>query len=64
MSIRKLYDAVGAAAELATTERRVHELRRAGLLNAVQDGRAYKFTAEAIQEYINSLPAFEPSSGR
>jgi excisionase family DNA binding protein len=61
---RKLYDHAGAAELLSTSERRIHELRRAGLLHAVRDGRAYRFTDEALQEYIDSLPSFEPKSGQ
>ena len=57
---RKLYDHAGAAEVLSTSERRIHELRRAGLLHAVQDGRSFKFTDEALQNYIDSLPSYEP----
>lgn len=35
---RSLYDAAVAAELLSTSQRRIHELRRAGVLGAVQDG--------------------------
>lgn len=57
-----LYDTAAAAELLSTTERRIHELRRAGQLGAVQDGRKFKFTADELQRYINQLPAYEPAS--
>ena len=58
--MKLLYDKTAAAEALSTSERRIDELRRAGLLNAVQDGREFKFTLEELQRYVNSLPEFEP----
>ncbi|OMC28875.1 helix-turn-helix domain-containing protein [Mycobacterium colombiense] len=57
---RLLYDTLSAARLLDTTERRIHELRRAGVLAAVMDGRKYKFTAEELRRYVDHLPPYEP----
>lgn len=56
-----LYDTATAADLLSKTERQIHELRRAGLLGAVLDGRKYKFTHDELQRYANSLPSYEPA---
>lgn len=50
-----LYDRDGAAEQISTSPRRVDELRRAGLLLAVQDGREWKFRAEDLQAYVDRL---------
>ncbi|QDF19941.1 hypothetical protein HWC44_gp054 [Mycobacterium phage ThetaBob] len=55
MSDRLLYDKSAAAVQLSTSERRIDELRRAGVLIAVQDGREWKFTAAELQRYVASL---------
>jgi excisionase family DNA binding protein len=60
MSNKLLFDKGGAAEVLSTTERRIDELRRAGELTAVQDGRQFKFTAAELQRYVDSLETFEP----
>lgn len=57
---RLLYDADGAAELLSTTKRRIHELRRAGELAAVSDGREFKFRATDLQAYIDGLRVYEP----
>ena len=57
-----LYDKAAAAEALSTSERRIDELRRSGELNAVQDGREYKFTAAELQRYVDSLDEYEPRS--
>jgi excisionase family DNA binding protein len=57
---RFLYDADGAAELLSTSPRRIHELRRAGKLAAVSDGRKFKFTDDELQRYAESLPSYEP----
>jgi hypothetical protein len=57
---RFLYDADGAAELLSTSPRRIHELRRAGKLAAVEDGRVLKFTADELQRYADALPSYEP----
>lgn len=57
---RLLYDAESAAELLSTTPRRIHELRRAGQLGAVKDGRMLKFRHEDLQNYADRLAAFEP----
>jgi hypothetical protein len=57
-----LYDAAGAAELLSTTPKRISELRRAGKLGAVLDGKKYKFTAGELQRYIGQLPAYEPGA--
>ncbi|AFS13633.1 MULTISPECIES: helix-turn-helix domain-containing protein [Mycobacterium avium complex (MAC)] len=60
MPDKLLYDHNAAAEQLSTTPRRIHELRRAGTLAAVQDGRSLKFTKQELERYAASLPAFEP----
>lgn len=50
-----VYDHRGAAELLSTTERRIHDLRRAGTLSAVRDGRRLVFTHEELQRYVSSL---------
>lgn len=63
MSATKLlYDALDAAALLSKTERQIHELRRAGVLAAVKDGRKFKFEFAELQRYVDSLPSYEPVS--
>lgn len=57
---RILYDRESAADALSTSVRRIEELRRAGDLNAVKDGREYKYPAAELQRYADSLPAYEP----
>jgi len=57
---RLLYDAVAAAVLLSTTPRRISELRRAGELIAVQDGRTYKFRRDDLEHYVASLRTYEP----
>jgi excisionase family DNA binding protein len=57
-----LYDHDDAAELLAMTPRRVHELRRAGQLAAVQDGRKFKFTRDELERYVAALPSYEPAS--
>lgn len=53
---RGLFDREQAGEFLSTSPRRVDELRRAGLLRAVRDGREFKFTSSALAEYIANLP--------
>lgn len=60
--MKLLYDKAAAAEALSTSERRIDELRRAGELNAVQDGREFKFTATELQRYVDSLNEYEPRS--
>lgn len=60
MIIKGLFDKFGAGEYLSTSERRVDELRRAGLLTAVQDGREYKYRLADLEDYIASLPTWEP----
>jgi excisionase family DNA binding protein len=57
---RVLYDTDAAAELLSTSPRRIHELRRAGKLAAVSDGRKFKFAADELQRYAASLPSYEP----
>ncbi|MBN7314999.1 helix-turn-helix domain-containing protein [Mycobacteroides abscessus] len=56
LAARGLFDRDQAAEFLSTSSRRVDELRRAGALRAVRDGREFKFTSSALAEYIASLP--------
>jgi hypothetical protein len=58
--MRILYDAEGAAEVLSTTPKRISELRRAGVLGAVLDGKKYKFTHDELQRYADNLPPYEP----
>jgi excisionase family DNA binding protein len=51
-----IMDKNGAAAYLATSTRRVDELRRAGRLLAVLDGREWKFRVSDLDDYVESLP--------
>ena len=60
MSETGLFDKFGAAEYLSTSERRVDELRRAGDLAAVRDGREYKYNREDLDAYRLALPAWEP----
>lgn len=55
-----LYDAEGAAHLLSTTPKRVSELRRAGKLAAVLDGRKYQFKHDELCRYMDLLPEYEP----
>ncbi|OCB55664.1 hypothetical protein A5722_17135 [Mycobacterium vulneris] len=55
MTDRLLYDKASAAEQLSTSVRRIDELRRAGRLIAVQDGREFKYTRAELQRYIDSL---------
>lgn len=57
---RLLYDAEGAAELLSTTPLRISELRCAGKLGAVLDGKKYKFTADELRRHAEQLPAYEP----
>lgn len=50
-----LYDKSGAAEILSMSEDRVDRLRRAGKLIAVLDGREYKYRADDLQRYADSL---------
>lgn len=54
---RILYDTEGAAEMLSTSTRHIHELRRAGKLEAVQEGRVKKFRHEELVRFANSLEA-------
>lgn len=60
--MKGLFNKDGAAEYLSTSDRRVDELRRAGLLTAVQDGREYKYRLIDLEEYIAGLPVWEPRS--
>lgn len=61
MTSKLLYDHAGAAELLSKTERQIHELRRAGLLAAVRDGRKMKFTFDELKRYADSLISYEPA---
>lgn len=61
MTDRILYDKTAAAEALSTSERRIDELRRAGILIAVQDGRERKYLHSELERYANSLPTSSPS---
>lgn len=58
--MKGLYDKDGAADYLSTSTRRIDELRRAGALTAVQDGREFKYRRTDLDEYCGALPEFEP----
>jgi hypothetical protein len=55
MTARILFDKAGAAEQLSTSERRIDDLRRARVLVAVQDGREWKYTADELKRYADSL---------
>jgi hypothetical protein len=57
--IRLLYDTAGAAIMLSTSERRVDDLRRAGMLPAVIDGNEYRYRLEELRNYTDSLPSWK-----
>ncbi|UXA12394.1 helix-turn-helix domain-containing protein [Mycobacterium sp. SMC-8] len=61
---RMLYDRRSAAETLSTSERRIDELRRAGKLPSVRDGRQYKYRHDDLQRYVDSLATFETGTGR
>ena len=50
-----LLDRDGAAAYLATSARRIDELRRSGRLLATLDGREWKYTTADLDAYISGL---------
>ena len=54
-AMKILYDKSGAAEILSMSEDRVDRLRRAGKLIAVLDGREYKYRADDLQRYADSL---------
>lgn len=61
MSTEKLlYTADEAAELLSMSRRRLDELRRAGDILAVRDGRSFKFRRDDLIEYASRLPAYEP----
>lgn len=63
MSARYLYSAEEAAELLSIKSKdRIDELRLAGRLVAVKDGREYKYRPADLQEYADSLPTYEPRS--
>jgi excisionase family DNA binding protein len=64
MPDRGLYDKDSAADYLSTSDRRIDELRRAGDLIAVRDGREFKYNREALDEYRLGLEEFEPGQRR
>lgn len=55
-----LFNREAAAVYISTSDRRVDELRRAGLLTSVQDGREWKYRRADLDAYIESLPEYEP----
>lgn len=60
MTDKGLFDKESAAIYLSTSERRVDELRRAGHLLSVADGREFKYRRADLDLYIEQLPAYEP----
>lgn len=60
MTNKGLFNKDGAAEYLSTSTRRVDELRRAGILTAVQDGRENKYRLSDLEAYIEGLPVWEP----
>ncbi|HEY8355379.1 MAG TPA: helix-turn-helix domain-containing protein [Methylophilaceae bacterium] len=56
-----LYTADEAAELLSMSRRRLDELRRAGDILAVRDGRSFKFRRDDLIEYASRLPAYEPA---
>ena len=57
-----LHTVAGAGDYLKTSERRVWELLRSGVLAAIRDGRSVKITQVELERYISELPAYEPAS--
>lgn len=61
--MKLLFTRKEAALALATSERRLDELIKAGDLAAVQDGpRSVKITATELERYISDLSSHEPRS--
>lgn len=54
---RVLYDRESAAVQLSCSPRMIDELRRAGVLAAVQMGRTYKYRHADLEAYADSLEA-------
>lgn len=57
-----LLDRDGAARYLATSARRIDELRRGGRLLAVKDGVAWRYTIADLDAYIAKLPTSAEAS--
>lgn len=53
---RALRDRERAAAYLSMTVRRLDDLRRSGAIRAVRDGNRWKYTTDALDAYVESLP--------
>ncbi|ORA63896.1 MULTISPECIES: helix-turn-helix domain-containing protein [Mycobacteroides] len=51
-----LRDRERAAQYLSMTVRRLDDLRRSGAVKAVRDGNRWKYTTEALDAYVESLP--------
>lgn len=51
-----LRDRERAAQYLSMTVRRLDDLRRSGVIRAVRDGNRWKYTTEALDAYVESLP--------
>jgi excisionase family DNA binding protein len=51
-----------SARYLGTSERRLDELIRSGVITAVRDGRSVKVTTAELERYISELPIHEPVS--
>ncbi|SIB35533.1 Gp56 [Mycobacteroides abscessus subsp. abscessus] len=51
-----LRDRERAAQYLSMTVRRLDDLRRSGAIKAVRDGNRWKYTTEALDAYVESLP--------
>ena len=54
--VRALLDRRQAAEALATSPRRLDDLRRAGVVKAVLDGREWKYRPADLMSYAASLP--------
>lgn len=63
MSDKRFYTRREAAIYLATSERRLDDLTKAGELLAKRDGpRTVKYDRAELDRYADALPSYEPAS--
>jgi len=56
--MRLLYDAKAAAEMLSMSQRRLADLRRAGKITAVEDGRGWKYLHADLEAYAAGLVTY------
>ena len=60
--VKILYDARGAAEMLSMSQRHLDDLRRAGKIIAVQEGRGFKYRHEDLVAFAEKLPTSAEAS--